>query len=408
MLPFENPRPYTVTELSTLARKTLETSFASVRVVGEIGTYSVQPSGHHYFSLKDEGALIQCALFKGDAARLGFKPGQGMKVEAVGRLSLYLPRGSFQLIASALSPAGQGDLQQRFEELKKRLLQEGLFDDSRKRALPRFPSCVGVVTSPTGAVIHDIIRVARKRWPSTRIVLAPVRVQGEGAAEQIAGAVEMFGRHGAADVLIVGRGGGSLEDLWAFNEEVVVRAVAGSSIPVISAVGHETDVTLCDFAADLRAPTPSAAAERAVPDRVEYRERADSTRARALRAALGIIHRGRLSVDGLARSHALGRTRDYLQERMQRVDELRGRLLRGQVLALTHGRQRLVRGTGRLEALSPEQVMARGFCYVEFEKEREPVRDAASLRAGDGLRLVLRGGSARATVSSVERREGQS
>lgn len=407
MLPFENPRPYTVTELCTLVRKSLETSYPTVRVLGELGNYTVQPSGHHYFSLKDEGALVQCALFKGDAARLTFKPQQGMKVEAVGRLSLYLPRGAFQMIASSLSPAGQGDLQQRFEELKRRLLEEGLFEESRKRPVPRFPLRVGVVTSPTGAVIHDIIRVARKRWPSTRIVLAPVRVQGEGAAGQIARAVEMFGRHAAADVLIVGRGGGSLEDLWAFNEEVVVRAVANSTIPVISAVGHETDVTLCDFAADLRAPTPSAAAERAVPDRDEYRLRAGSARERALRAALAGIRRRRLSVDGLARSHALGRTRDNLHERMQRVDELRARLLRGERLSLTHGRQRLARGAGRLEALSPEQVMARGFCYVEREMGREPVKDAASLHAGDRLRLVLRGGSARATVSSVERREDQ-
>ena len=265
-----------------------------------------------------------------------------------------------------------------------------------------------MVTSPTGAVIQDILRVARRRWPMIQIILSPVRVQGEGAAGQIVAAIQQFSRHGAADLLIVGRGGGSLQDLWAFNEEAVVRAVAGSAIPVISAVGHETDVTLCDFAADWRAATPSAAAERAVPDRQEYAQRVHSLAERMRRGLNSGIRGLRLRVSGLERSHALGRPRDLVRERMQYVDDLGQRLARGASEGLLRGRERFSLERARLQALSPMQVLARGYGFVERMPDGSAVTEVDQIPPGSSIRLTLRSGRANARVETVEPRESHS
>ena len=405
MLPFDSPPAFSVTEMLRLARETMEGSFPRVKVQGELTNVKNYGSGHVYFAMKDGGGVLECALFKGDASKVRFKIEHGLKVEATGRLTIYPAQGKFQLVVHSLEAAGLGELQRRFEELKARLLEEGLFQESRKRALPRFPLRLGVVTSPTGAVIQDILRVARRRWPLIQIILAPVKVQGEGAAAQIVAAIERMGRFGAADVLIVGRGGGSLEDLWAFNEEAVVRAVAASRIPVISAVGHETDFTLCDFAADWRAPTPSAAAERAVPDRQDYALRVRGLGDRMRRGVESEVRGLRLRVAGLERSHALGRPRDVVREKMQFVDDLAQRLGRGASEGLLRVRERLSRERARLQALSPEQVLARGYAFVEKLPEDFPVTGMAQVAPGDSVRLTLHDGRARARIEGVEPRE---
>ncbi|MBI5835954.1 MAG: exodeoxyribonuclease VII large subunit [Candidatus Eisenbacteria bacterium] len=401
--PADSRRVYTVTEINTLAQRVLHETFPSVRVGGEIsGFHHHSASGHMYFDLKDGRCVLRCALFKANARRLRFRPADGLQVEATGRLTIYETRGSYQLVVDELAESGLGELQRRFEELKARLQAEGLFDEARKRPLPRYPARLGVVTSAGGAVLHDIVHVARRRWPGIRIILCPVQVQGAGAAADVARGVELFNRAGAADVLIVARGGGSLEDLWAFNEESVVRAVAASAIPVVSAVGHETDVTLCDFAADLRAPTPSAAAERAVPERAEHLRHLAHSRGRLVRGVLSAVAERRLTLRALQRSYALGRPRDLVAQRMQTVDELERRLGRAVGERLARHGDALGRARARLGALSPSRVLQRGFCYVESAPAGLPVASAAALSPGDAVRLVFRDGRAGARVETVE------
>jgi exodeoxyribonuclease VII large subunit len=254
------PEPLTVSALTSRIKEILEDQVGEVSVSGEISNFRRQSSGHCYFTLKDAGSQIPCALFKGAAARMSLQPGDGVKVVAHGEVSVYEPRGAYQLIARGLEPLGKGDLHQRFEELKRKLQGEGLFDESRKRAIPEFVERVGIITSPTGAAVRDVIHVLQRRCPRIALTVFGVKVQGDGAAEEVAEAIAEMGKRDF-DVLLVVRGGGSLEDLWSFNEEIVARAVTASPIPVISGVGHETDFTICDFVADLRAPTPSAAAE---------------------------------------------------------------------------------------------------------------------------------------------------
>src|SRR5262245_60050916 len=274
-----------VSALTRLIRDTLGRTFPAVWVKGELSGFKRSDRGHLYFSLKEgTAALIDCVMWKTTAGRLSFEPRDGTEVEAFGAITVYEPRGRYQLVVEELRPGGLGALLLALEELKRRLQAEGLFDAARKRPLPRFPARIGLVTSPVGAAVRDMVKVLRARWPGIGIILAPVRVQGEGAAGEIAAAIERFNRYMKVDLLIVGRGGGSLEDLWAFNEEPVVRAIAGSGIPTISAVGHEVDWTLADLAADLRAATPSNAAEIAVRDRTEVAHRVEVFAARAERA----------------------------------------------------------------------------------------------------------------------------
>ena len=434
----------TVSRLTALLRGVLEENFEQVWVQGEVSNLTFPSSGHIYFTLKDTGAQLRCVMFKGSAKNLKFRPGDGIALIARGRISVYDQRGEYQLICEYLEPAGVGALQLAFMQLKERLAQEGLFEENRKRPLPMFPRRVGVVTSPTGAAIHDILNVLKRRFASLEILLYPVRVQGEGSALEIARAIDDLNRLGLADVLIVGRGGGSLEDLWAFNEEVVARAVYRSRIPVISAVGHETDWTICDFAADLRAPTPSAAAELVIASSVELRGRMEALDHR-LRLAMETRLAGMASrIDALRRSlHDPGTMLGHLA---QRVDDLAGRLElalensvarnRGQFDRLQAGlmhlnpvraveslRQRInllsVRSglmmtgkleglkhsfagtTARLEVLSPLKTLSRGYA-IAATSEGKVVTDTSQLAAGDRIRLHLHRGKALCRVEELE------
>ncbi|MEO5617506.1 MAG: exodeoxyribonuclease VII large subunit [Candidatus Eisenbacteria bacterium] len=435
-----------VAALTRLIKETLAGSFPAVWVKGEISGFKRADSGHLYFSLKEgRDALIQCVMWRGSAARLGFQPQDGTEVEAFGAITVYEPRGNYQLMVEDMRPGGLGALLMALEELKRKLAAEGLFDPARKRALPLFPRRIGLVTSPVGAAVRDMIKVLRMRWPAIEIVLAPVRVQGVGAAEEIAAAIERFNRYGNVDLLIVGRGGGSLEDLWAFNEERVVRAIAASALPVIAAVGHEVDTTLADHAADVRAATPSNAAEIAVRDRAEVarhvahlRSRMDRATGQALSvrrqrlAALtgkygfrrhrdllglwqqrldGVIERLRSSVAGELRSarerlvavmdrYGFRHWRTSIHERLDAVEASRNRLTASIVPRVLTERRRLATGEARLRALSPRHVLERGYCLVRAG-DGSLLRAAESVGVGDDLTLEFARGEADARVTAV-------
>ncbi len=341
----------TVSRLNAEVRAVLEGSFPLLWVEGEISNLARPSSGHWYFSLKDSGAQVRCAMFRQRNQLLRFKPQDGMHVVIRARVSLYEGRGEFQLIAEHMEEAGSGALQQAFEMLKLRLGKEGLFDAARKRRLPRLPRRIGVVTSPTGAAIRDVLTVLARRFPSIPVVIYPVPVQGNGAGEQIAAAIRRAGERGECDVLIVGRGGGSLEDLWAFNEEVVARAIHASPIPVVSAVGHEVDFTIADFVADMRAPTPSAAAELLSPDREEMRTQLLQQRLRLARSFQRRMLHHKQALDGLQKR--LKHPGRRLQEIGQRLDELEQRLARAHHNLLRHAAARLAALHARLERHTP-------------------------------------------------------
>jgi exodeoxyribonuclease VII large subunit len=434
----------TVSRLTALLRGVLEENFEQVWVQGEVSNLSFPSSGHLYFTLKDAGAQLRCVMFKGSAKNLKFRPDDGIALIARGRISVYDQRGEYQLICEYLEPAGVGALQLAFMQLKERLAKEGLFDESHKRPLPTFPRRVGVVTSPTGAAIHDILNVLKRRFASVEILLYPVRVQGEGAAGEIARAIDEMNRLGLADVLIVGRGGGSLEDLWAFNEEVVARAVHRSKLPVISAVGHETDWTICDFAADLRAPTPSAAAELVISSSVELRGRMEALNHRLRLAMETRLASMESRIDALRRSlHDPGTMLGHLA---QRLDDLAGRLelalrnsvarnrgqfdrlqsglmntnpsravesLRQRLTLLSVQSERLITGkvegmkhvfagtAARLEVLSPLKTLSRGYA-IASTGDGTVLTDTSQLAAGDRVCLQLHRGKALCRVEELK------
>jgi exodeoxyribonuclease VII large subunit len=349
---------YTVSRLNREARGLVESRLGTLWIEGEVSNFSRPASGHWYFSLKDAGAQVRCAMFRARNALAGPPPRDGTQVLLRARVSLYEPRGDFQLIVDHLEPAGEGALRRRFEELKRRLAAEGLFDAARKRPVPSLPRAVGVVTSPTGAALRDILHVLRRRFPAVPVVLYPVPVQGEAAAPRIAEAIATASARAEVDVLIVGRGGGSLEDLWPFNEEAVVRAIVAASMPVVSAVGHEVDVTLADFAADLRAPTPSAAAELVVPDAAEWL-RALADQARRLAGAWGRqAARWREDIVWTRRRLEQLHPAVRLEREAQRLDELDGRLRATLRLALATRAHDLAALREALGALSPAARVA--------------------------------------------------
>ncbi len=349
--PGDNAPPLTVSEISSALKRTVEDRFGHVRVRGELSGYKRAASGHIYCCLKDEGAVIDGVMWKGSAARLAFAAEDGLEVIATGRLTTYPGRSKYQIVIDSMELAGEGALMQLFERMKQRLMAEGLFDPARRKPIPRMPKVIGVVTSPTGAVIRDILHRLSDRCPS-HVIVWPVLVQGEGAAAQVAAAVRGFdairpgGPVARPDVVIVARGGGSIEDLWAFNEEAVVRAVADCAIPVISAVGHETDTTLCDFAADLRAPTPTAAAELAVPVRAELMAQVQELGLRSARCTLRGLQRGAERLEAMRR--LLPRPEVMLGERRQRLDDLGERLRRGLSHRLAEARHELADASGAL------------------------------------------------------------
>jgi len=388
-------QPVTVTELTRAIKTVLEEDFDAVLVEGEISQVKRHSSGHLYFSLKDEGAVVSCCMWKPQVARLPELPREGDRVVATGRISLYEPRGSYQLICNLLKPAGQGDLAARFEELKRRLAEEGLFEAARKKELPAWPFRIAVVTSPTGAVFQDIRHVLSRRSPHVELVLVPAAVQG---AECVPSVVQALGRlaalEGSAeapDLVIVARGGGSLEDLWGFNEEAVVRAVAACPYPTISAVGHETDTTLCDYAADLRAPTPSAAAEIAAPERLVLLAELQDMLERSGEGLLRLVSRRRDRLELLASRPCLTRPEAALERAVQSLDLLSDRLDRARATRIERLSLRLGALAGKLDALSPLRVLARGFAAVQTP-EGQVVTAAAGLVEGQTLDVLFADG----------------
>jgi len=440
-------RVFSVSELNQQSKQLLESAFPNVWVEGEVSNFSAPSSGHWYFSLKDSSAQIRCAMFRNRNLRAGPRPANGDHVLVRGSVSLYTARGDYQLIAETLEPAGLGALQRALEALKRRLAAEGLFDATRKRALPTMAQHIAIVTSPTGAALHDMLTVLRRRYPLIPVSVFPVPVQGEGAAARIAAAIELANRIGPQmepplDAIIVGRGGGSLEDLWAFNEEIVARAIHASRLPVVSAVGHETDFTLADLVADVRAPTPSAAAELLSPDRARLLAALESIRSRLNQRMLRALSARRQQLDWLARRVRHPGSR--LREQAQRLDDLEMRLgaacrqqLRhaharlaqsraalagrapihqvaenGRLLeqidrrlrisirrALVEREERLVRQMQLLDSVSPLATLARGYAIVTDRHDR-PVRDAASVAPGQEVRARLARGELRCLIEA--------
>ena len=376
-------------------------NLCELRVSGEISGFKRHSSGHLYFSLKDENALVRCVMFRQQALRLTFSPQDGMQVLLYGKASLYEKDGSFQLYADYLKKSGEGELYRRFLLLKEELEQKGWFAQERKRPIPFLPRRVGVVTSGTGAAVQDILNIVSRRFPRMPVVLASVRVQGQGAAEEIARAIYEMNKKRAADVLIVGRGGGSLEDLWAFNEPVVAEAIVNSEIPVISAVGHETDFTIADFAADLRAPTPSAAAELAVPVMDACYEAVRLQSDRMNRALNARLERMRANVKLFASAKAFRLLERKVENRRQSVDQLRERALRGIQTNLQQSRASLSQQMVKLKALDPGAVLNRGYAIVT-DRAGETLNGVGGLKSQDGVRIRMHDGTADAVIERVE------
>ncbi|HCU24738.1 MAG TPA: exodeoxyribonuclease VII large subunit [Deltaproteobacteria bacterium] len=392
----------TVTELTREIKSILEKQYPSVWVSGEVSNFHRHSSGHFYFTLKDSHAQISAVMFRGTNQRLRFQLENGMEVVANGQLSVYEARGNYQIILEYLEPRGLGALQLAFTQLLQRLAEEGLFEETRKRPLPFLPRTVGIVTSPTGAVIQDMLRILRRRNPHVNILLYPVSVQGETAAEEIVRGIAALNAQGEAEVLIVGRGGGSLEDLWAFNTEAVARAIFASNLPVISAVGHETDVTISDYVADLRAPTPSAAAELAAPVASEVRQDLEERRWQLHRALQQNLDRKRGALKFWI-SH-LKHPKKRLEELSQHLDDLAAQFILEMQRSLEEKRARLRLLAEKLEVLSPLSILARGYSIVQIldrQGEKKAVlKDASKVRAGDLLSLQLMKGTLKAEVKS--------
>ncbi len=371
---------YTVTELTKHIRAILEDTFQAVWVEGEISNHTKHSSGHNYFSLKDENGLINCVLFKNIGQNIKFKIEGGLKVVAFGRISVYNKRGQYQLYVDRLEPKGLGALQLAFEQLKERLKKEGLFDQSHKRPIPYLPYRIGIVTSPTGAAIRDILRVTKERFQNVDLVISPVRVQGQGAAQEIAKAIKELNEFGSLDVIIAGRGGGSLEDLWAFNEEIVARAIYNSKVPIISAVGHEVDWTIADFVADMRAPTPSAAAQMVIPKKEDLAER--------IKNAVSRIKK---------------QPQHMVQQYEQRLDEL-AKSIRLQIRHITQIKAETLKSImGKLNSLGPYAVLDRGYSITIKLPNKTTIKDIKSVKLGDRIKTKLRKGS---FISKIERIDG--
>lgn len=390
-----------VSRLTKDIKLLLETSFPNVWVQGELSNFTHHSSGHMYFSLKDEFAQIPCVMWRSNNQHLFFAPKDGMRVLAKGRLSLYEKRGAYQLDIWHLQPAGTGDLQLAFEELKNRLRAEGLFAPEHKQPLPRFPQRIGVVTSPTGAAIKDLVTVLQRRFPAVEIIINPVRVQGDGAASEIVRAIDAFNEYGQVDVVIVARGGGSLEDLWPFNEEMVARAVFRSRIPVISAVGHEVDFSICDFVADVRAPTPSAAAEIAVPARAELEAYLQQTRVALANGLLEKIRYQRERIRTFERSYAFRQPQDVIRQHSQRLDELQRNLNRllGHQLQIKH---EVLGGLGkRLDLLGHKNVLKRGYSICLRESDGKIVTNSDQLNLHERVVTEFYQGRAISTIDEI-------
>lgn len=392
-----------VTQINEYIRTMIDSDgfLANLAIRGEISNYKLYPSGHHYFTLKDENAAIKCVMFRSNAARLRFKPTNGMKIIAIGKISAYPRDGVYQLYCASLVPDGIGDLHAAFEQLKDRLSKQGLFDPAHKKSLPKFPNRIAIITSSAGAAVHDMIRIIRKRFPLTKVVILPVRVQGKEAPPEIAAAIQYANQHSLADLLIVGRGGGSIEDLWAFNDERVAYAIFESTIPVISAVGHEPDVTISDFVADLRAATPSNAAELAVPDQDSLSQMLDSLSESMINAFYKQLKNARIQLSLLADSNILKTSTGYIEQRKNMLTLLKNRLAASQTQALHRNTQKYLMLTSKLDAMSPLKVLTRGYALVQSQN-REVISSVLQLHSDETISVTFGDGTAKATIVEIK------
>lgn len=398
---------YSVTQVNSYLKDLMDRdrNLAAIFVRGEISNYKAYPSGHHYFSMKDEGGAIRCVMFRREAESLRFRPQNGMKVIAFGRVAVFPRDGQYQLYCSQLTADGIGDLHIAFEQLKEKLLQAGLFAQDHKKEIPAYPEKILLVTSPVGAAVRDMLRILEARWPLARVVILPVRVQGAEAPEEIAAALRWANANTDADLIITGRGGGSIEDLWAFNEEIVARAIYESRIPVISAVGHEPDVTIADFVADLRAATPSNAAELAVPDQNDMYVRLEQLNVRMKNAAEQILSRHRAKLDRFASSRVMTSPQNYIQDRRMLLDYQQSRLINGLNGTLSKSQRRIAALAASMDALSPLKVLGRGYSIAQKE-DGTILSSAKQMEPDIRFRLRLTDGEVPCRVEREEEEHG--
>ena len=398
-----NDRTLTVSELNGIIKALIdgEPLLGKVCVRGELSNYKVYPSGHHYFTLKDAESSLRCVMFKSSASKLRFRPESGMGVTAFGRISVFPRDGAYQLYCTDLIPEGTGDLQIAYEQLKAKLASEGLFDPSHKKPLPAFPSKIAIITSSAGAAVHDMIRILGRRWPMTKVVLLPVRVQGVEAPPEIVGAIRYANKYKVADLIITGRGGGSIEDLWAFNDERVARAIYESELPVISAVGHEPDVTISDYVADVRASTPSNAAELAVPDESEMRELLENLNIRKTQAVRKKLSRLSTRLEDIKNRRVLQNPMTYIDSKRSELDYVRDRLIAVADRINSAKRHKFVALAASLDAMSPLKVMSRGYA-IAADARGELIRSIKDVKPDDKMRLLVRDGVIKCTVEESE------
>ena len=392
-----------ITQINEYIRSLMDADalLTGLAVRGEISNYKMYPSGHHYFTLKDEGGALKCVMFKGNAMRLRFRPENGMKVIAMGKISVYPRDGAYQMYCSTLVLDGVGDLHAAFEQLKAKLAAQGLFDQSHKKPIPKYPGVIGIITSSAGAAIHDMLRILNKRYPLSQVRLLPVRVQGVEAPAEIAAAIGYANYYKLADLLIVGRGGGSIEDLWAFNDERVAYAIYQSQIPVISAVGHEPDVTISDYVADIRAATPSNAAELAVPDQNALRQNLDSIYQAMGNLLSRQIKNARRHLNVLAQSPSLTTPDQYILQRKKNLELLKGRIFTAQNRAINRHKHRFIEATAKLDAMSPLKVLTRGYAMA-LNTDGCVVRSVEQVNIGDNLYVTVSDGKISATVTELK------
>jgi exodeoxyribonuclease VII large subunit len=391
-----------ITQINEYIRSMMDRDslLGNVAVKGEISNYKVYPSGHHYFTLKDDGAALKCVMFRGNASRLRFRPENGMQIIAIGKIGVYPRDGAYQLYCSTIALDGVGDLHAAFEQLKAKLASQGLFDPQHKKKLPTYPGTIGVVTSSAGAAIHDMLRILRKRYPLTNVRLLPVRVQGAEAPAEIAAAIHYANRYKLADLLIVGRGGGSIEDLWAFNDELVAHAIYQSEIPVISAVGHEPDVTISDYVADLRAATPSNAAELAVPDSDNLRQQLDSFLVSMQTIVKRQLKTARQHLKAYSDSAALQSPMRYISQRADALALVKSRLVAAQQRSVSLKRHQFVALTAKLDAMSPLKVLTRGYAMVQ-SMSGEVIRSTRQVSPTDHATILLSDGKIKVSINEI-------
>ncbi len=394
---------YSVSQVNQYIKSLLDQDgvLTNICVRGELSNYKIYPSGHHYFSLKDQDGAIRAVMFKGSAMRLRFRPENGMKVLVTGHISVFPRDGAYQLYSEFMLPEGSGDLHVAFEQLKQKLQAEGLFDAAHKKPIHKYPQRIAIITSSAGAAVHDMIRILGKRYPLCKVLLLPVRVQGVEAPPEICGAIRYVNRFQLADLMIVGRGGGSIEDLWAFNDERVAREIFLSQIPVISAVGHEPDVTISDFTADLRAATPSNGAELAVPDQMELRQMLHSMDVRMSKSLDGQMKIFRQKLLRLSSSRVLQKPTNYLQDRRMLLDHMQKQLISALQQNLGERKQTLVRLAAGMDAMSPMKVLSRGYSVTKDSNGRILTR-AAGIQPGDRITVTLCSGQLQAVVNQIE------